>query len=295
LVDGEATVTRLGTAPGYCVLKSDLGDAKQRTASGQTTIGTKVGTRPRFREILPRVYELKDLVDASHPDAYFQDFENGLDEHKAKLNAFLKLERQLTSLDDAGWQGLKDRAALHLISQTRAQGRGWQALFDVFSEACGFGYLLSIGCTGVHFIKRTQGKTPDLGATLGPGPLLCEVKTINISADEADRRRRIANGEMFVTSVLSHLGDGFLKKLTATLAHAVEQLDGVDPERKARRLVFTVVHFDDWVGDYQPQYFADMDDHLGRNPVIGAELVFCPASNLFERMFTMQSAIVSSE
>jgi hypothetical protein len=59
--------------------------------------------------------------------------------------------------------------------------------------------------------------------------------------------------------------------------------------------VFTVVHFDDWVGDYQPQYFAEVDEHLSQNPVRGADLVFCVASNLFERTFKMTSAIVVSE
>jgi hypothetical protein len=245
--------------------------------------------------LLPRVYELKDLANASHPDAYFQDFEDGLEKYKTKLNAFQKLERQFVALDDVAWSDLKERAALHLVSQTREQGRGWQALFDVFSEARGFGHLVSIGCTRVHFIKQTKGKTPDLGAVDRSGPVFCEVKTINISADEAGRRRRIVNGEIFSTSVNLHVGDGFLNKLTATLEHGVEQLDGVDPDRKARRLVFTVVHFDDWVGDNQPQYFADMDEHLLRNPIVGAELVFCPASNLFERTFTMRSALVLPE
>jgi hypothetical protein len=259
------------------------------------TISLGAETETQFQQLLPRVYELKDLADTSHPNAYFQDFEDGLSEHKSKLNAFLKLELQLAALDAAAWRDLKERAALHLISQTRGQGRGWQALFDVFSEARGFGYLVSIGCTGVRFIKRRKGRTPDLGAALAGVPVFCEVKTINISADEADRRRRIASGEIFVTSVASHVGDGFLTKLTATLAHAVEQLDGPDPERKARRLVFTVVHFDDWVGDYQPQYFADIDEHLLQNSVAGAEFVFCPASNLFERTFTMRSAVVLPE
>jgi hypothetical protein len=37
-----------------------------------------------FRNRLPRIYELKDaLVDPSHPDAYFQNFEEGLAEYKA--------------------------------------------------------------------------------------------------------------------------------------------------------------------------------------------------------------------
>jgi len=94
-----------------------------------SSIGTlgSVGaqTQSSFREILPRVYELKDmLVDPSHPNAYCQDFEDGLEKHTSKLNAFVKLERQLAVLDDEAWSDLKERAALHLVSQTREQGRG---------------------------------------------------------------------------------------------------------------------------------------------------------------------------
>jgi hypothetical protein len=249
-----------------------------------------------FQEMLPRIYELKAmLTDPSHPDAYFQDFEDGLAKYKTKLAAFVKLERQLAVLDEDAWCDLKERAAVHLVSQTREQGRGWQPLFDVFSEARAYGYLVGAGCADVHFIKRAKGKTPDLGASQDGRSVFCEVKTINASADEADRRRRIASGEIFATSVDAHVAEGMLKKLSATLEHAVEQLDAADPDRKARRIAFAVIHFDDWVGDYQPQYFADMDEHLLRNPVVGAELVFCPASNLFERTFTMRSATVLSE
>ena len=80
--------------------------------------------------------------------------------------------------------------------------------------------------------------------------------------------------------------------MTATLAHAVAQLDGEDPDRKAERVVFTVLSFDDWVGDYQTEYFAQLDAHLSQSPVVGADLVFSPLSNLFDRRFTMRSATV---
>jgi hypothetical protein len=180
------------------------------------------------------------------------------------------------------------------VTQTRNSGRGWQALFDVFSEARAFGYLASTGCTDVHFIRRTAGKTPDLGALRNSGQVICEVKTINISQDEAQRRQRSAQGEFIASSTSVHVGKGLLRKLCSTLEHAVEQLDGLDAERKALRLVFVVVRFDDWVGDYQSEYFAQIDEHLLRSPIKRAELVFCPASNLFERTFAMRSATVLS-
>jgi len=245
---------------------------------------------------LPRVYELKDMAtNSSNPDAYFQNFEDGLEQNPSKLKHFLKLEGWLAALHDEAWKDLKERAAVHLVSRVRNAGRGWQALFDVFSEARAFGYLRSIGCTAVHFIERAAGKTPDIGALWNGSQVFCEVKTINISQDEAGRHQRIAQGEFVVSSTSLQVGEGFLRKLSSTLEHAVEQLDGLDPARNARRLVFVVVHFDDWVGDYQPEYFAQLDEHLLRNPIKGAELVFCPASNLFERTFTMRSATVLSE
>jgi hypothetical protein len=143
-------------------------------------------------------------------------------------------------------------------------------LFDVLSEARGFGYLQSIDCTAVHFIKRIGGKTPDLGGVRNGGQVLCEVKTINISQDEGERRRDLTQGGVIDSNTSLHLGENFLRKLSATLEHAVEQLDGVEPERRGRRLAFVVVHFDDWV-------------------------VFCPARNLFARTFTMRSATVLTE
>ena len=96
------------------------------------------------------------------------------------------------------------------------------------------------------------------------------------------------------------VGEGFLAKLRATLADALKQLDAADPECLARRMIFTMLHFDDWVGDYQPQYIAQVEAHLLQHPVDGAkvdrraQLVFCLGSNLFERSFMMKSATILS-
>ena len=167
-----------------------------------------IPTKPSFRERLPRLYELKDMVEgAAHPDAYFQNFEEGLAEHKSKLAAFLKLERQLAVLDETAWPDLKERAAA--VLQKREPGRGWRLLFDVFSEARAYGYLVSLGCTGVRFIPRGKRKTPDLAATFAGKPVFCEAKTINISGEEADKRRRIGEGEMIGGSVSITFRRGF--------------------------------------------------------------------------------------
>ena len=172
--------------------------------------------KPPLRDVLPRVFELKDMLDnPSHPDAYFQNFEDSVNESQSKRDAFVGLERQVAILDKCAWKDLKERASVYL--QTRDGGRGWQALFNLLNEAKGFAYLRCIGCTGVRFIPRTKDKTPDLEAFRDGWRVLCEVKTINISQEEADIRQRIHHGAFVSTDVSREVSEGFLNKLTSTL------------------------------------------------------------------------------
>ncbi len=78
-----------------------------------------------FEEKLPRVYELKAmLTNPSHPNAYFQKFEESLGNNRLKLAAMQELECQLAVLDDRSWADLNARAVVHLISRVRQTGRG---------------------------------------------------------------------------------------------------------------------------------------------------------------------------
>lgn len=249
---------------------------------------------PSFRDRMPRVYELKDaLPDPSHADAYFRGFEENLRGDKIPLAPFVRLEGWLAALAADAWSDLKERAASLLLKPM--PGRGWEPLWNVFSEARAYKHLVDIGCSDVRFIKRAKGRTPDIAAMRDRQPVFCEVKTINISTEEAEKRERVSKGEIVGGTTSIHLSQGFLDKLADGLRNAVEQLDAVDPQRQALRFAFVVVRFDDFVGQFQPEYFADIDAHLLLNPVVGAELIFCSASNLFERAFVMRSATVLSE
>ena len=249
-----------------------------------------------FRNELPRVYELKDMLEnPSHPDAFFQGLKD-LGKPRV-LDAHRKLESWFDVLDGAAWQTLKLKAKPHLVSRQRQSGRGWQELFDIFHEARAFGYLQRIGCTGVHFIERRNNKrTPDLGAVQDGRPVFCEVKTINLSNDEADKQRRIAKGVIEAESPRVNLDEGFLRKLRAVLNEALEQLDAADPERQARRIIFIMPRFDDWWGDHQDRYIAQIDADLLHQRIDGAEMVFCLSKrDLYERSFTMKSATILPE
>jgi hypothetical protein len=247
------------------------------------------------RKELPRIFELKEtLRDPDNPDAYFQNFEESLQENRQKLDAFRKAEAVLSNLDSEAWGTLRETASNHLIKHGSHKGRGWQSLVDMLSEARGYSYLRSIGCSKIHFVGRADNPTPDLEAEKKGRRVLCEVKTINISDNEAGRRRRIYSGTP-VSRVPTELGGPYLSKLSKTLTNAVRQLDAADPGREAVRIVFCVLNFDDWVGDYYPAHFREIDGYLSQNPVEGAELVFCLPNNLFGRSFEMRAATVVTE
>lgn len=249
-----------------------------------------------MRRELARVFELKDtLSNPANPNAYFQDFEESLQENSLKLAAFRKIENVLAALDADAWKTLRETASTHLDKPSSNKGRGWQSLFDVLSEARGYAYLRSIGCSNIHFIDRDTRPTPDIEAIHEGRRVLCEVKTINISDHEAGRRLRIYSGMPMACKTPTELGIQYLSKLSRTLANAVSQLDAYDPEHTTNRVIFCVLNFDDWVGDYYPAYLREIDQHLLDNPVEDTELVFYLPNNLFGRSFEMRAAKVVTD
>ncbi len=245
---------------------------------------------------LARVLELRNaLSNPGSPDALFGNFESSLQENSSKLEAFRKLEAVLSVLDAEAWKTLKHHASGLLSKPTASKGRSWQSFFDVLSEARGYSYLRSVGCSGIRFMNRTDRPTPDLEAQHSGQRVLCEVKTINISDDEAGRRHRVHSGTPVGGKVPTELGGAYLAKLSKTLNSAVRQLEEADPAHDARRIVFCVLNFDDWVGDYYPAYFREIDAYLLANPVGVEELVFSLPNNLFGRTFEMRAAKVVTE
>jgi hypothetical protein len=245
-------------------------------------------SRCSYAEKLPRLCELKALADQLNPDNYFRDFERRFEQGRTVLSVYQTLERMLSELDETAWHDLEARAAS--VAHVYVSGRGWQELFDALGEARGYGYLKSLGCTGIAFIPRTQKKTPDLGANLDGTRVLCEVKTINPSQEEAGRRARMAEGQFVSSVVLPELATEMLNKVRCRLQAAISQLDAEDPHHTARRIVFSALYFDDWVGDCYQEYVDQLDGDLLAHPVAGAELAFCIPSDPFERRYTMRAA-----
>jgi len=184
-----------------------------------------------FRRQLRKLYELKDLlVDPSHSDAYFQQFEELLKDPIPFQN-FLLWEKELESLDSVAWESLKAKAAPYLVC--RDPKRGWQQLFDVLGEASAYSYLKElVGCSKAWYIPESDNQTPDLEGLQDGRRILCEAKTINISDDEVRARR----GPTTVRAVDNQLSEGFFRKLDSDIEKAKRQLQSYAPGTAAQHL-----------------------------------------------------------
>jgi hypothetical protein len=145
-----------------------------------------------LRNILPRVYELKDF-DKEHVSspAYFLEFEESIfndPDGWSKFRFWLKRELEVQRLDKDSWEFLKKEADVPLKKPDR-DGRGWQKLITILNQARGYIYLVGIGCSDVKFIPKQQNKqTPDVQGNFRDGSIvLCEVKTLNRSDKEVKK------------------------------------------------------------------------------------------------------------
>ncbi len=223
--------------------------------------------RPRTR--LPRVFEMKNLVAGSaSPKAFFQNFEPSLKEIPLKFARFRELEGLLQGLDAAAWDFLKSEIRPLLLA--RDEKRGWQQLFDKLNQARAYNYLQRVGYRDIRFIPESKVKSqkaPDLEATRDATRILCEVKTINVSEDEAEHR--FAGG---VGSTSRTLGILFLQKLRKTIEYAQTQM--VAHDAQASQLVYVIVNFDDIFHEYAEDYSEEINQFMANNPISGVEVVF---------------------
>jgi hypothetical protein len=254
--------------------------------------------RATLRRELPRVFELGDLIERpSKPSAYFQNWDNPLfvDEPDRK-RAWLAREREFQQLDAPSWQCLKEEARPYLTARD-AKGRGWQQLITILNQARAHNYLVDLGCSQVCFIPRAKvegQKTPDLEGDLNGQKVLCEVKTINPSQDEMDKR--LSGRAGLTTNVLD---EGFFKKFNSSVLEAKDQMRTYDDQDDVRRIVFFVITFDEPHGEYKIDYFAQIDRYLASDLasdlVSDLDIVFYNQRTAFHQHVSMLQAHVVNE
>lgn len=244
---------------------------------------------------MPRIYELRDLINnPAIPDAFFQQFDTSIRDEPSKKETLLAREHDLRGLDEAAWQFLK-KEALPYLTKRDSNGRGWQQLWAILYQARAYNYLRTIGCSNVHFIPRASRQTPDLQAESNSVKVLCEVKTVNISNQEACARSRLTERAITSGSTTDRLAPEFLNKLMCSLARAREQLGSYDGSQAARRLAYVIVDFDDFLGEYKDCYYRQIDQHLVENAILGLEIVFHNQKTPFHKSIAMTAATVVND
>ena len=215
---------------------------------------------------LHRISQLRDCaIKLNSPKTYFQADDDKFS-NPIKRRYFVDLERDFQGLDVQAWEHLKNEACPRL--RQRDSKRGWQQLFDILNEAKGYNYLKRIGCTDIRFVPRASTRTPDLQAALEGAKVLCDVKTINISKDEAERRTNHGVG-----TITRELSNEFFKKLSDDIQNASSQMHAFNSENDAHRIIYVVVNFDDNLHEYAEDYRTQIEAHLASLSKSSAKIV----------------------
>jgi hypothetical protein len=215
-----------------------------------------------YRQELPRIFELRDLApDPASPEFYLRNLDQSLADIPQKLKQVRDLERDLETLDPAAWAFLKFE--LQPLLTARDPTRGWEALLNRLNQAKAYAYLKCSGYIHVAFIPPSSvrgKKTPDLEAKNGAEKALCEVKTINMSDIEAERR--LAGG---VGTSNDQLQTAFFNKLGSTLRQAGSQIDVYDPASECKKIAYVIVNYDDSLHEYGGPYRLMIDEYLAHD------------------------------
>jgi hypothetical protein len=204
--------------------------------------------------IFGRLLELREAsIALNSPSAYFRADDDKFT-NPMKVGYFTEVDRDLAMLPEDAWKQIK----VDLINRiaVRDPTRDWQPLFDTFNEVRAYNYLQGTGCGDIRFIPRAKVKklkTPDLAAAHDGTPILCEVKTINIS--ERELHRRAAGGAGSSSVVVE---EKLLEKLSRDITAAKNQMDAYNAD--ARKIAYVVINFDDRAGDCAEEHLAQIEN-----------------------------------
>lgn len=254
------------------------------------------GFHTMLRREMPRVYELKDLIENQNdPRACFPNFDSYIRDKDPSLDlmkqAWLAYEREFQRLDATSWESLKNEARPYLNAFDVKKGRGQEQLISILNQARAYNYIIDLGCSNVRFIpkpKKNGQETPDIEGDMNGKRVLCEVKTIHVSKDEVDRRQ--AGGVRLTTNLLD---DKFLyDKLKPTLCKTKSQMKSYDGSDNVKCVAFLVVNFDDSFGEYRASYYAQIDRWLAVDLFPGIDIVFYNDRQYLHKLVSMDHAYV---
>lgn len=251
------------------------------------------------RREFPRTFELRDQFNSQKSlNLFWRNLEISIQESVRKM-AWRPYEAALQSLDEAAWEFLRKEVPIYLTKWDKKNARGQQQLIDLLNQARAYNFLKEIGCSDIRFIPRSKInriETPDLEGRLGEIKVLCEVKTINVSEDEAFMRREMSiSGRPRCAEPQIKLTQGFFNKLEQNIIKAINQIKTYAAGIQTKDIIYIVTNYDDFGGEYKENYYQQIDDYLCDNIIKGIEIVFHNQRTVFHKDIIMKYATVYNE
>jgi hypothetical protein len=206
----------------------------------------------RDASLFPRLGQLVDCLNPISEGDDFFDFWASLESNSVKRKMFMEIETHLSKVSSEVWiQALPE---ISKKFKKRSGRRGWQDAFDALRECICMSYLLDLGFDRICFVPRSTVRTPDIQAVFRGEICGIEVKSINRSDDEIERRKSSGPG-----SAGLRLSPLFFSKLASTLETAGNQLR----QFKCRKgIVFTFLEFDDSLNEYVASNLSQISEWL---------------------------------
>jgi len=188
----------------------------------------------------PRFNELYERSDQMHHDNCFRALGQPPvaldDELWGKF--FDWYEQRLQRLDAGAWEQLLIKCLPYVCRKDRR--RGWEQLWNHLNEALGYALLAERGYSKIQFIDRGDEGTPDLTGAIESVSEFVEVKTVNCSDEDINRRNEWP-------PVARDVGYGLPPKFSAKVLKTIDEsrnqlLRHAEPADV--RIILLVVSFD---------------------------------------------------
>ena len=198
-----------------------------------------------------RIPEIVSDVRIRYPDDdFFANFKEKCRTLPLVLKDFQAYDRALSTLDKESWAILKNKALRHYLDNRN--GRRKTGFFHQLNEAFAYRHLIKQGFHDVRFLEEEKKRrTPDITYTDRGVQSYCEVKSIDISDREIERRK---SSTVYDASVYFGLGDGFANKLRKVLSEAKQQIQSLGTQG----MVYIVVDFDDFTLCHYKSYNKEL-------------------------------------
>jgi hypothetical protein len=170
---------------------------------------------------------------------HFENWNQSLELNPHKRKQFEDVENTLKRIETSQWLHFKKKMVR--TDQTHPR-RGLNQFFEAYNEAEAFSCLQDLGATDIKFVPESQRKSPDLYAKLGECDLYCEVKTINISDDDADRNAYLHNKVGLLPANYDTNLSEQCRKIIKCIEAAHTQIDSYDPNAAAVRYLYMVIN-----------------------------------------------------